>query len=94
MTETNPDTPVSIPVLDNDLISDGTPPDTVVIVSPPGNGVVTIQSDDTFLYTPNPGFVGRDPFTYKICNSDNVCDEAQVTVLVSDVAASELSLSC
>ena len=92
MTKTNPDTPVTIPVLDNDLLSPGAPPNAVVNVSQPSNGVATIQPDGTVLYTPNPGFVGRDTFTYEICNSEGSCDEAKVTVVVSDPAASEFSL--
>ena len=88
MIETSPDTPVTIPVLDNDS-SDVSPPDQVVSVTQPANGVVSIQPDGTVIYTPNTGFVGRDPFFYEICNSNGLCDQAQVTVIVIIPAASE-----
>ena len=37
---------------------------------------------------PNTDFVGRDPFTYEICD-DIGCDEAQVTVTISSIVASD-----
>ena len=32
----------------------------------PTNGTVEIQSDGSFVYTPNPGFTGRDSFHYQL----------------------------
>ena len=76
--KTQPDTPVTIPVLDNDKDSDGSTPGTVNNVTQPNNGEVVIQPDGTVDYTPDPGFVGRDCFTYEICDSSNECDTGRV----------------
>ncbi len=51
-------------VLDNDVDSDGDGL-TAVNASTPANGVVTLNTDGTFSYTPNPGFDGVDTFTYQ-----------------------------
>jgi hypothetical protein len=34
----------------------------------PGSGSVTLNSDGSFSYTPNPGFSGTDSFTYQVCD--------------------------
>jgi len=52
----------------------------------PSNGSVSIDSDGSFAYTPNPGFKGIDRFQYQICDNGNpsMCDSAWVYVFVSD----------
>ena len=77
--QTAKDTPVSIDVLANDSDPDNDPL-TVIAVSPreTGFGVVEIQSDNTVLYTPNPGWWGGDSFSYTI--SDGLGGEATATV--------------
>ena len=91
--KTLPNTPVTIPALNNDKNSDGTLPDTVAsITTQPTNGEVAIQPDGTVVYTPNTDFVGRDPFTYEICD-DIGCDGAQATVTISSIVASEYNPS-
>ncbi|PBJ81803.1 hypothetical protein CMZ84_14025 [Lysobacteraceae bacterium NML93-0399] len=86
-TTTDQNTPVTIPVLDNDTLN-GVPVDaddvTVVVLTPPANGSIVINPDGTVVYTPNPGFSGDDSFEYRICeitNPDN-CATATVTVTV------------
>ena len=55
-----------------------------VIVQPP-NGVVDIDADGEFVYTPNSTFCGSDQFTYQVCNDgSNCCDTATVIVDLSD----------
>lgn len=34
----------------------------------PSNGTVVLNSDGSFSYTPNNGFVGTDTFTYRVCD--------------------------
>ena len=48
------------------------------------NGTLVLNSDGTYTYTPNPGFVGADIFTYEICDnrSPALCDTARVTIEV------------
>ena len=41
------------------------------------SGVLNLNSDGSFDYTPNPGFVGSDSFTYR------VCDDGSPSVVVS-----------
>jgi hypothetical protein len=73
-------TPVTIDVVANDL---GTvlPPD---VTTPPAHGTVALV-DGALVYTPAPGFVGTDTFTYQVCASDvsPACASAVVTVVVS-----------
>ncbi|GEL45369.1 hypothetical protein CHO01_04850 [Cellulomonas hominis] len=73
-------TPVTVDVAANDL---GTvlPPD---VATPPANGTVALAGG-ALVYTPAPGFVGTDTFTYRICADDvsPACDTATVTVVVT-----------
>ena len=78
---TDEDVPVTIPVLDNDSDVDGDAV-TGTEVSDPPNGTVTINPDGTVTYTPDPDYFGKDYFTYTVCDSDGLCDEATVTVTI------------
>ncbi|HEY9403901.1 MAG TPA: Ig-like domain-containing protein [Pyrinomonadaceae bacterium] len=58
----------------------------------PANGQVTINSDGSFTYNPNPGYNGTDSFTYTVTdagadntagNADDKTDTATVTLTVS-----------
>ncbi|WP_158238431.1 MULTISPECIES: DUF7507 domain-containing protein [Luteimonas] len=83
---TDQNTPVTIPVLDNDTLN-GVPVDpdavTVIEVTPPANGRITINPDGTITYTPNPGFSGDDVFEYQICETNNPSNCATATVTVT-----------
>ncbi|MGB7340680.1 MAG: Ig-like domain-containing protein, partial [Phototrophicaceae bacterium] len=48
----------------------------------PTNGIGDVSSTGVVTYTPNPGFVGRDTLTYRICNPAGNCDNANVTFYV------------
>lgn len=37
-------------------------------VTPPANGVVVLNADGSFSYTPNTGYLGADTFTYRVCD--------------------------
>ncbi|HRK29120.1 MAG TPA: Ig-like domain-containing protein, partial [Chitinophagales bacterium] len=80
---TTPDTPVAIPVLDNDTDPDGDALTVVDIPNPPANGTATINPDSTITYTPNPGFIGTDTFTYVISDGE-FTDTAQVVVSIEE----------
>ena len=86
---TLPDTTVNIPVLDNDRESGGSLPNYVNSITDPASGSVEIKPDGTVDYTPDPGFTGRDTFTYTTCDGSG-CDDAQVVVTVGAPAASKL----
>jgi hypothetical protein len=40
----------------------------VMVTKPPDHGTAEPQPDLTVVYTPRPGFVGRDRFTYRLCD--------------------------
>ena len=98
-TRTIQDTPVSIPVTDNDGNPD---PDTgyptlVLVSSTPSHGTAKEQTDQSILYTPEQGFVGQDRFQYSFCddilNASGTadCSTATVTVTVIDAQACQPS---
>jgi gliding motility-associated-like protein len=47
----------------------------------PAHGIVTV-SGNNFIYTPNAGFTGTDSFTYTICDPDNLCSQATISITV------------
>ena len=55
---------------------------TVTIVTPPANGIATIDSGSGVItYTPNPGFIGTDSMVFSFCgNAPEFIDCEQVTV--------------
>ena len=96
---TVPDTATTIDVTYNDRDTDDpdTYPTIVVVTSPPDKGAAEARPDLSIVYTPGPGFVGTDRFTYSIC--DNVinaagqadCGTAIVTVRVDPIACAPLA---
>ena len=85
-TTTLEDTPVIVPVLDNDTDVEG---DTLAasLVTQPANGTAIMNPDGTVTYTPNPNYSGIDIFTYRVCDNGTpvACDEAAVTIMVTPV---------
>jgi hypothetical protein len=80
---TDEDTPVTVPVLDNDSDVDGD--DLTVTGASAPNGTVTINPDGTITYTPDPDFNGADVITYVIDDGMGGTDTATVTVSVDPV---------
>ena len=62
---------------DGDVVSVNTTP-----ISQPTNGSVVINPDGTFVYTPDPGFMGVDTFEYETCDAAGNCDIATVSLTV------------
>ncbi len=90
---TDEDTPVVIAVLDDDSDPDGHA-FAISDTTDPLNGTIVVNADGTITYTPNPGFVGVDTFTYTICEvggpvngipATGLCDTATVTVTIVEV---------
>jgi VCBS repeat-containing protein len=52
-------------------------------MSGPGNGSLTLNSDGSFSYDPNPNFTGSDSFVYQVCDTALDCDTATVTLTVN-----------
>lgn len=69
-------------VLANDSDADGTiDPSTLQLVTSPNNGTLILNSNRTFTYTPNKGFVGTDNFTYTIQDNDGLTSLPAVVTL-------------
>jgi gliding motility-associated-like protein len=77
-------TPVTIPVLNND----GGPLDssTVTIVTPPTHGTVVVNPDGTVTYTPNPGYTGPDTLTYTVKSPDGTTSVPAKVVITTTPA--------
>src|SRR5262245_11923235 len=57
-------TPLSVSSDQGVLANDSASPVIVLSHTDPSNGSVTLNADGSFDYTPNPGFVGPDSFSY------------------------------
>ncbi len=79
------DQAVSGNVLNNDFDPDADP---LLVnttpVSGPSHGILILNADGTFTYTPNTGFEGEDQFVYEVCDNGTpaLCDQATVTISV------------
>lgn len=98
----NEDVPTVIDVLNNDDFGANGPGNTAIqIVTPPAQGMVTINdngtptdpTDDTITYTPNADYNGPDSFTYQICDANLDCDTATVTLTVNPVNDAPVALN-
>ena len=81
------DTPLGISapgVLGNDSDVEGSLL-TASIASRPGGGLLVLNSDGSFTYTPNPDFNGTDWFTYVANDATSESAAATVTIIVSAV---------
>ena len=74
---------VTINLLENDFDVDG---DVLGIsnLGAPSNGTVEVNGNGNVTYTPNANFEGTDSFTYEACDASGACDEATVSIQVSD----------
>lgn len=74
-------------VLQND--TDLEPDDILTVNTTPvvdvTNGILSLNADGSFTYTPDPGFFGTDSFTYQACddNPNSLCDTAVATITVT-----------
>ncbi len=53
----------------------------------PANGTVSIASDGSYAYTPNPNFNGTDSFEYEVCDDGSpvLCETATVSININAV---------
>jgi len=71
-------------VLSND--SDGDSDQlTAILVSDVSHGSLTLNSNGSFTYTPDPGYTGTDSFTYRANDGQDNSNTATVTITVSSV---------
>ncbi len=69
-------------VLANDRDPEGKPL-TAVRVSGPTNGTLVLNTNGTFTYRPNAGFIGTDRFTYRASDGTATSNLATVTITVT-----------
>ncbi|MGK7927961.1 MAG: trypsin-like serine protease [Spirulina sp.] len=79
---TIPNTPIVIPVLLNDTDSNGQAIRIESFDPVSTNGGRIFQQDNLLIYTPPPGFLGNDRFTYRISNEEGRTDSAIVKTVV------------
>ena len=80
---TTQDTPLDVPwpgVFANDSDPDGDQLSVDPAYSQPANGHVTLNSDGTFTFTPDPGFVGSTNFQYRVDDGLAASNWATVTI--------------
>ena len=71
-------------VLENDSDIEGDPL-TAVKISDPSEGLLTLNSDGSFTYTPAPDFNGKDSFSYRASDGPDRSDDVTVTISVRSV---------
>ncbi len=71
-------------VLANDTDVDATTL-TATLVSGPNSGLLTLNPDGSFSYTPNPNFNGSDSFTYQASDGSLNSNVATVSITVTEV---------
>jgi VCBS repeat-containing protein len=70
-------------VLGNDSDPDGDPI-TAVLDGTTANGTLTLHANGSFTFTPTPGFVGTDGFTYHAFDGTDASSSASVSIDVTD----------
>jgi hypothetical protein len=86
---TSANTPLYIEsVLGNDKDVDG---NTLVIAkyTRPVNGEVSFDNKGSFIYIPNPGYVGLDRFTYTVSDGDRNSEVASIELEIQDKSVKE-----
>jgi CSLREA domain-containing protein len=84
------DTPLNVPapgVLEGDTDNNTPGVASPRPVSGPSHGTLTLNSDGSFIYTPNGGFSGTDSFTYRATDGTSESNTATVTITVEDTTA-------
>jgi VCBS repeat-containing protein len=68
-------------ILANDVGAEGAEL-TALLFRGPDNGTLDVESDGSFVYTPEAGYLGMDSFIYAACDGDSMSELAAVTFLV------------
>ena len=94
VTSVNEDNSVTVNVtMNDDFGTDGAATTAITITTPPASGTATVldngtpnnPTDDQIMYTPPANFNGVVTLSYQICDIDNDCDIAMVTITVNAV---------
>jgi gliding motility-associated-like protein len=82
---TNEDTQASGNILNNDSDVDGTISVTITPLQTASNGVVIMNSNGTFTYTPDPNFFGNDVAIYEVCDNAGACINDTIFITINSV---------
>ena len=55
------------------------------LLAAPSNGTLELSPFGNFTYTPAENYHGSDNFTYEVCDTGGMCDEASVTITINSV---------
>jgi large repetitive protein len=55
------------------------------VTQQPLHGTLTLLPNGNFTYTPNPQYFGADSFSFEVCDTGNMCDEATVNINIQSV---------
>ncbi|MFI8380007.1 Ig-like domain-containing protein, partial [Leeuwenhoekiella sp. NPDC079379] len=84
------DTAVTTAVLDNDTFQGTYGTDyTITATTDPTNGTITLNTDGTITYLPNPDFNGADSYTYSVTDVNGAVSTETVSITVTPVVDSE-----
>ena len=83
-TSVNEDSSVSDTASLNDILSPDGGNVWSVAIQPP-NGLIVVNNDGTYSYTPNANFYGNDTAYYKLCDINADCDTAMIIIVVNPV---------
>ena len=91
-------TPMNVPVSGNHLVNDfDSNGDNVIInttpIAGPAHGTVVINSNGTYTYTPNNGYIGPDQFVYEICDDGSPVLCAQATCYITVFPGPEITFT-
>lgn len=71
-------------ILDNDVDPDDYPENLTAVLVNDSKGSLNLSPNGSFVYTPLPGFVGKDSFTYFAYDGMNYSNETMVNITVLD----------
>ena len=88
------DTVLNSDVSTNDSDLEGALTYNTTPTAPPVNGTLTLNTNGTYTYTPNPDFNGTDTFEYEVCDSGTpvLCEMATVTITVTPVSDAPIAV--
>jgi VCBS repeat-containing protein len=81
---TNEDTPVTIDVLANDTDVEGVAL-TPILVTAPSHGILALNENGSYTYTPGTAYSPTDSFTYKVTDGELESNVASVTITINDL---------
>lgn len=81
--QTQEDTPLTANVATNDIRGDGT--QIWTLISTVSYGILKFNPSGTFTYEPGFNYYGTDSFVYSLCDKDNECSQATVTIAIISV---------